>query len=143
MTLYRAFSGLVQGQNNNPISPSKKDIESQYILANSVTENGFESYETTFLQVAEEGGKCEQEYFRKLNEEFNEVEKFSRTKVKEAIAEAETLSKQMDTLIAFRLQAEILQGPSDELDCEPKFEEQKPTTIIRSIKAVPLQILRQ
>lgn len=53
------------------------------------------------------------------------------------------MSKQMDTLIAFRLQAEILQGPSDELDCEPKFEEQKPTTIIRSIKAVPLQILRQ
>lgn len=49
----------------------------------------------------------------------------------------------MDTLIAFRLQAEILQGPSNELDCEPKFEEQKPTTIIRSIKAVPLQILRQ
>ncbi|ESR43753.1 hypothetical protein CICLE_v10013830mg, partial [Citrus x clementina] len=50
MTLCRAFSGLVQGQNNNPISPSKKDIESQYILVNSVTENGFESYEITFLQ---------------------------------------------------------------------------------------------
>ncbi|KDO37266.1 hypothetical protein CISIN_1g041540mg [Citrus sinensis] len=90
MTLCRAFSGLVQGQNNNPISPSKKDIESQYILVNSVTENGFESYETTFLQVAEEGGECEQEYFRKLDEEFNKVEKFSRTKVKEAIAEAES-----------------------------------------------------
>lgn len=62
--------------------------------------------------------------------------------MKEAIAEAESPSKQMNALIAFRLQAQILQGPSDELDCEPKFEEQKPMTIIRSIKAVPLQIFR-
>ena len=79
MTLYRAFSGLVQGQEKTPISPSKKDIESQYILVNSVSKNGSESYETTFLKVAEEGGECEQEYFRRLDDEFNKVDKFYRT----------------------------------------------------------------
>ncbi|XP_006482049.2 phosphate transporter PHO1 homolog 7-like isoform X2 [Citrus sinensis] len=140
MTLYRAFSGLVQGQKKTPISPSKKDIESQYILVNSVSKNGSESYETTFLKVAEEGGECEQEYFRRLDDEFNKVDKFYRTKVKEVIAEAESLSQQMDALIAFRIKVEKLQGVlQDSTQSEPV--EQKQETTSSGIKSVPLEIL--
>ncbi|KAH9738820.1 phosphate transporter PHO1 [Citrus sinensis] len=140
MTLYRAFSGLVQGQEKTPISPSKKDIESQYILVNSVSKNGSESYETTFLKVAEEGGECEQEYFRRLDDEFNKVDKFYRTKVKEVIAEAQSLSQQMDALIAFRIKVEKLQGVlQDSTQSEPV--EQKQETTSSGIKSVPLEIL--
>ncbi|KAJ4706700.1 Phosphate transporter PHO1-like protein [Melia azedarach] len=156
MTLYRAFSGLMQRQSNYPISPSKKDIENQYILVNSVNRDGSEMYETTFLKVAEEGGECEQQFFRMLDDEFNKVDKFYRTKVEEVIAEAESLSKQMDALIAFRIKARKLQGVLDTVpvppqpepgatsdgpnDDEIKIQEENQKTV-GGIKTVPLEIL--
>ncbi|KAJ0041915.1 hypothetical protein Pint_18490 [Pistacia integerrima] len=106
VTLYRAFSGLLvqrQKSQKNPRSLSKKDIEGQFILVNPVNRDGTESFETTFLKLAEEGGESEQEFFRMLDNEFNKVDKFYRFKVQEVIAEAETLSQQMDALLAFRI----------------------------------------
>lgn len=56
--------------------------------------------------ASEEGGEFEQEFFRKLDIELNKVDEFYRSKVKEVVAEAETLTKQMDAFIAFRIKAE-------------------------------------
>ena len=116
-TLYRAFSGLINRQfsHNRPAtSPggSPQDIESQAILINSVGRegSGHESYQTTFLMTAEEGGEYELVYFRRLDEEFNKVDKFYRAKVEEVMTEAAMLNKQMDALIAFRIKVENPQG---------------------------------
>ncbi|KAJ0100258.1 hypothetical protein Patl1_21128 [Pistacia atlantica] len=112
-TLYRAFSGLIQRQ-NNPTSPSRKDHnDNQFILVSFVEEDGSESLETTFLKLAEEGGEWEQEFFRRLDYEFNKVDKFYRFKVQELMAEAENLTKQMNALIAFRIKVNKLQGLLD------------------------------
>ncbi|KAK9024182.1 hypothetical protein V6N11_004359 [Hibiscus sabdariffa] len=111
MTLYRAFSGLVQRHNNQPTTPSSPDIEDQRpILVNSVDRDGSRSYETTFLMQADEGGEYELVFFRRLDDEFNKVEKFYRSKVEEVTKEAEILNKQMDALIAFRIKVENPQG---------------------------------
>ena len=110
LTLYRAYSGL----HNHPMmmmtrSLSMKDIESSIVL-NSVNRNGSHSYETTFLMATtEDGGEYEQEFFNRLDNEFNKVDKFYRFKVQEVMEEAETLSKQMDALIAFPIKALALQ----------------------------------
>lgn len=112
-TLYRAFSGLVNRQINShaPTSPSiPGDIENQPILVNSVHRNGSESYQTTFLMSAEEGGEYELVYFRRLDEELNKVAKFYTAKVEEVMKEAEMLNKQMEALIAFRIKVENPQG---------------------------------
>ncbi|KAJ0043379.1 hypothetical protein Pint_18488 [Pistacia integerrima] len=112
-TLYRAFSGLIQRQ-NNPTSPSRKDHnDNQFILVSFVEEDGSEILETTFLKLAEEGGEWEQEFFRRLDYEFNKVDKFYRFKVQELMAEAENLTKQMNALIAFRIKVNKLQGLLD------------------------------
>ncbi|KAK0598726.1 hypothetical protein LWI29_037375 [Acer saccharum] len=116
LTLYRAYSGLIiqRHKHNHPMmmmssSPSMKDIESSIVL-NSVNRNGSHSYETTFLMAnTEDGGEYEQEFFNRLDNEFNKVERFYRFKVQEVMEEAETLSKQMDALIAFRIKALALQ----------------------------------
>ncbi|XP_021299711.1 phosphate transporter PHO1 homolog 3 [Herrania umbratica] len=105
LTLYRAFSGLTQ-RHHNPTSPTSPDIESQPILVNSVSRNGSQSYETTFLMSSDEGGEYELVYFRRLDDEFNKVDKFYRAKVQEVMKEADILSKQMDALIAFRIKVE-------------------------------------
>ena len=105
LTLYRAFSGLTQ-RHHNPTSPSSPDIESQPILVNSVSRNGSQSYETTFLMLSDEGGEYELVYFRRLDDEFNKVDKFYRAKVQEVMKEADVLNKQMDALIAFRIKVE-------------------------------------
>ncbi|KAF3431502.1 hypothetical protein FNV43_RR26233 [Rhamnella rubrinervis] len=113
LTLYRAFSGLVNRHCNvhNPTSPSTPgDIENQPILMNSVRRNSSESYQTTFLMIAEEGGEFEFDYFRRLDEELNKVDKFYNAKVEEVIKEAEMLNKQMEALIAFRIKVENPQG---------------------------------
>ncbi|XP_031262409.1 phosphate transporter PHO1 homolog 3-like isoform X6 [Pistacia vera] len=107
LTLYRAFSGLTQWQQHNPVSPSSaSDIESQTILVNSVSKNGGHSYETTFRMSADEGGEYELVYFRRLDDEFNKVDKFYKSKVQELLKEAATLNTQMDALIAFRIKVE-------------------------------------
>ncbi|KAI9162158.1 hypothetical protein LWI28_024405 [Acer negundo] len=116
LTLYRAYSGLIiqRHKHNHPMmmmtsSPSMKDIESS-IVSNSVNRNGSHSYETTFLMATtEDGGEYEQEFFNRVDNEFNKVDRFYRFKVQEVMEEAETLSKQMDALIAFRIKALALQ----------------------------------
>ncbi|OMO71879.1 hypothetical protein COLO4_27986 [Corchorus olitorius] len=113
MTLYRAFSGLTQRYNNNsgPLTPSSPDIEDQQpILVNSVSRNGSQSYQTTFLMQADDGGEYELVFFRRLDDEFNKVDKFYKSKVEEVKKEAEILNKQMDALIAFRIKVENPQG---------------------------------
>ncbi|XP_017971793.1 PREDICTED: phosphate transporter PHO1 homolog 3 [Theobroma cacao] len=111
LTLYRAFSGLTQ-RHHNPTSPTSPDIESQPILVNSVSQNGSQSYQTTFLMSADEGGEYELVYFRRLDDEFNKVDKFYRAKVQEVMKEADILNKQMDALIAFRIKVENPPGIS-------------------------------
>ncbi|KAK2652071.1 hypothetical protein Ddye_011927 [Dipteronia dyeriana] len=132
LTLYRAYSGLVmqRHEHNHPMmmmtsSPSMKDIESSIVM-NSVNRNGSHSYETTFLMATtEDGGEYEQEFFSRLDNEFNRVDKFYRFKVQEVMEEAETLSRQMEALIAFRIKALALQEalfdsmPSDDDDDDP------------------------
>lgn len=111
-TLYRAFSGLINRQHsrhrNSDPSPTvdESDIESQAILVSWVREGGSESYQTTFLKSAEEGGEYEFVFFRRVDEEFNKVDKFYRSKVEEVMKEAEMLNRQMDALIGFRIKVE-------------------------------------
>ncbi|KAG2261580.1 hypothetical protein Bca52824_068659 [Brassica carinata] len=110
MTLYRAFSGLVQTpgkkrQSSGQTNPSlKTDIEEGYapILVNKANHG----LETTFLMTAEEGGEYELVFFRRLDDEFNRVEKFYKEKVEEVVNDAIMLNKQMDALIAFRVKVE-------------------------------------
>ncbi|XP_054793039.1 phosphate transporter PHO1 homolog 3-like isoform X2 [Prosopis cineraria] len=106
LTLYRAFSGLIQRQTHHSRDPYEQDIESQPIMVNSVERDGSACYQTTFLMVAEEGGEFEMVYFKRLDDEFNKVDKFYRSKVEEVMKEAAMLNKQMDALIAFRIKVE-------------------------------------
>ncbi|XP_028762023.1 phosphate transporter PHO1 homolog 3-like isoform X3 [Neltuma alba] len=106
LTLYRAFSGLIQRHPQHTIDPHEHDIESQPIMVNSVQRDGSESYQTTFLMAAEEGGEFEMIYFKRLDDEFNKVDNFYRSKVEEVMKEAATLNKQMEALIAFRIKVE-------------------------------------
>ena len=105
LTLYRAFSGLTQ-RHYHAMSPSEQDIENQAILVNSVSRDGSENYETTFLMTSDDGGEYELVYFRRLDDEFNKVDKFYREKMEEVRKEATMLNKQMDALIAFRIKVE-------------------------------------
>ncbi|KAF5454757.1 hypothetical protein F2P56_024400 [Juglans regia] len=119
LTLYRAFSGLTQRYNHHPTSPSSTtrdddhDIESQAILVNSVSRDGLQRYQTTFLMSDDEGGEYELVYFRRLDDEFNKVEKFYRSMVEEVMKEADMLNKQMDAFIAFRIKVENPRGLFD------------------------------
>ncbi|CAK7340292.1 unnamed protein product [Dovyalis caffra] len=106
LTLYRTFSGLIQRQKKH--STGSKDIESQAIPENSASAP--ESYDTFFLLAAKEGGEPVLVFLKKLGDEFDKVDSFYKSKVQEVMDEAEMLSKQMDTLIAFRVKAENLQG---------------------------------
>ncbi|VVB03946.1 unnamed protein product [Arabis nemorensis] len=54
----------------------------------------------------EKGGEYELVFFRRLDDEFNKVEKFYREKVEEVVKEAMVLNKQMDNLMAFKLEEE-------------------------------------
>ncbi|XP_002522477.2 phosphate transporter PHO1 homolog 3 isoform X3 [Ricinus communis] len=116
-SLYRAFSGLMQKNNNNystRVAPYPSDnIESEAILVNSVSRDGSQSYETTFIMYCDEGGEYELAYFSKLDFEFNKVEKFYKAKVDEVMKEASMLNKQMDALIAFRIKVENFTGWND------------------------------
>ncbi|KAK9920112.1 hypothetical protein M0R45_028673 [Rubus argutus] len=105
IALYRTFSGLTRSRHHQePISPSPY-IENQSILVHAVKADGgpHESYQTTYLMAAEDGGVMELEYFRRADDEFNKVDKFYRGKVEEVMKEASVLNKQMDALIAFRI----------------------------------------
>ncbi|XWS10349.1 hypothetical protein CRYUN_Cryun39dG0069500 [Craigia yunnanensis] len=116
LTLYRAFSGLLPRQNQRVKSFNDQDTENQAILVNSVKGNGSGKYETTFLITAEEGGEYEQQFFRRLDNELNKVGKFYRSRVKEVMEKAQTLSKQMDAFIAFRIKVEKVAAKFDRVD---------------------------
>ncbi|GMJ09543.1 PHO1 homolog 3 [Hibiscus trionum] len=111
LSMYRAFSGLlVHRHAQQSMDPTSPDVEDHPILVNSVNQNGSEKYETTFLMQGEKGGEYELVYFRRLDDEFNKVDKFYKSKVAEVTREAETLNKQMDAFIAFRIKVENPQG---------------------------------
>ncbi|KAK3218084.1 hypothetical protein Dsin_012054 [Dipteronia sinensis] len=132
LTLYRAYSGLIirRLKQDHPKSmmmtrsPSMKDIESS-IVVNSVNKKGSHGYKTTFLlATTEDGGEYEQEFSNRLDNEFNKVNKVYKFKVQEVMEEAETLSKQMDALIAFRiialaLQENLFDSMSSNVDDDP------------------------
>ncbi|RZC72354.1 hypothetical protein C5167_035529 [Papaver somniferum] len=65
-----------------------------------------EKYETKFLMSNEDGGEYEVAFFKTLDEEFNAVNNFYRDKVDEVMNEAAVLTKQMDALVAFRVEVE-------------------------------------
>lgn len=115
--LYRAFSGLLQRQKSQhePVSLSSpdEDTASQVIVVDSVAQDGTHGYETRFLMSEEEGGEYELVFFRRLDDEFNKVNRFYKSKVEEVLKEADTLTKQMNALIAFRIKVENPNGWSD------------------------------
>ncbi|KAB2096278.1 hypothetical protein ES319_A01G098200v1 [Gossypium barbadense] len=122
LTLYRAFSGLIQRQNQRLSSFNGEDTENQPILGNFCTgRKGSGKYETTFLMAAEEGGECEQQFFRRLDNELNKVDKFYKSKVKEVMEEAQTLSKQMKALIAFRIKVDKVAAKFDHIHPSPRM----------------------
>ncbi|KAF2313597.1 hypothetical protein GH714_012327 [Hevea brasiliensis] len=103
-SLYRAFSGLT---NRYRGSPRKNVSEEEVILISAVKEEGGEGrYQTMFMNASGEGGELELMFFKRLDDEFNKVVKFYKKKVKEVMAEADDLSRQMDALIALRIKVE-------------------------------------
>ncbi|XP_068636668.1 phosphate transporter PHO1 homolog 3 [Aristolochia californica] len=110
MTMYRAFSGLTR-RYSNLRSPQQHDLEDQVILVNAVEQeeegqSAHQKYQTKFLMSSDEGAEYELVFFRRLDDEFNKVAVFYRSKVEEVMKEADSLNKQMDALIAFRIQVE-------------------------------------
>ncbi|XP_043724343.1 phosphate transporter PHO1 homolog 3 isoform X2 [Telopea speciosissima] len=104
---YRDFSGLTRRHNTK--GSSSVPEEEQVILVNMVTSGEDQNsetskYETMFLMSSEEGGEYELLFFHALDEEFNKVLKFYKSKVEEVQKEAKELNKQVDALVAFRLQ---------------------------------------
>ncbi|MCL7052117.1 hypothetical protein MKW94_025142 [Papaver nudicaule] len=136
MSRYRAFSGLLHRNPSAAASSStavlgagelhhrhhsyhesEEDDEEQVqvILVKNPTnlregtrEEG--QYQTKFLMTAEAGGEYELVFFRRLDDEFNKVNKFYKDKVDEVMEEADSLNKQMDALIAFRVKVDNPQG---------------------------------
>ncbi|CAH2045645.1 unnamed protein product [Thlaspi arvense] len=110
MTLYRAFSGLVQTPGKKRQSPGKIRSSSETDIeegkAPILVNKSNDGLETMFLMTAEEGGEYELVFFRRLDDEFNRVEKFYKEKVEEVINDAIMLNRQMDALIAFRVKVE-------------------------------------
>ncbi|XP_057855597.2 phosphate transporter PHO1 homolog 3 [Cryptomeria japonica] len=94
---FRAFSGLVRRGSSHIYSPNK---EEEIIL--SKEQGAKDSYETTFLMAAEEGGEYDVVFFKRLDEELNKVNSFYRSRVEELVKEATELDKQMSSLLAFR-----------------------------------------
>ncbi|CAI0394444.1 unnamed protein product [Linum tenue] len=108
LTLYRAFSGLTQRNHTsyNPMSKPNDDEDDDDINQRGEEDEGSQSYQTTFLMASDEGGEYELVYFRRLDDEFNKVNRFYKCKVEEVLKEADSLTKQMDALIAFRIKVE-------------------------------------
>ena len=102
VSLYRAFSGLTIRRRNSP-----KNNEDEVILVNAVKqEESEQKYQTMFYMSSETGGEYELVFFRRLDDEFNKVINFYKKKVEEVMEEAKELTKQMDTLIAFRIKVD-------------------------------------
>ncbi|XP_058096370.1 phosphate transporter PHO1 homolog 3-like [Magnolia sinica] len=121
MTMYRAFSGLTGRYSPNQRSEKGELSEDQVILVNAVERGGEgeekvsgsgSSYETMFLMSSDDGGECEVIFFKRLDEEFNKVNRFYKANLEEMMNEANSLNRQMDALIAFRLRVENPHHPT-------------------------------
>lgn len=100
-TLHRSFSGLTGG--DNCLTRSDDEV----ILVHPVRPESLENdvfYQTIFLKPCEDGGENEIHFFKILDKEFNKVLRFYKEKVKDVTMQAVELSKQMDTLIALRIE---------------------------------------
>ncbi|KAG2710194.1 hypothetical protein I3760_04G015000 [Carya illinoinensis] len=100
VSLYRAFSGLT---NRHGSSPKKNEDEVILVHAVEQQEGADGHYQTMFLMSSDTGGECEIVFFRRLDDEFNKVVNFYKMKVQEVMDEANELTKQMDALIALRI----------------------------------------
>ncbi|KZV43407.1 hypothetical protein F511_21999 [Dorcoceras hygrometricum] len=100
-SLYRSFSGLTGRDNCMTRSEDEVILVSQ-VQPESSGNDVF--YQTTFLMPSEDGGEEESRFFKILDEEFNKVLTFYKDRVKDVTMQAVELSKQMDTLIALRIQ---------------------------------------
>lgn len=110
VTFYRAISGLTgrrQSSLRSPRWPAEELGEDQVILVQHDQAEGDGRCETRFLMTSEEGGEYEMVFFRRLDDEFNKVSGFYRGKMEEVLREADSLNKQMDALIAFRVRVEV------------------------------------
>ncbi|XP_068641344.1 phosphate transporter PHO1 homolog 3-like [Aristolochia californica] len=110
MTMYRAFSGLTR-RYSNLRSPEQHDLEDQVILVNAVAQgeegqSAHQKYQTKFLMSLDDGAEYELVFFRRLDDEFNKVVAFYRSQVEEVMKEADSLTQQMDALIAFRIKVD-------------------------------------
>lgn len=103
LTLYRAFSGLTSQQRG---SPRKSEDEVILVRAEEGVEGSEGLYHTIFLKASEEGAERDLEFFKKLDCEFNKVNGFYKKMMKEAVEEADELSKQMNALIALRIKVD-------------------------------------
>ncbi|XP_073309466.1 phosphate transporter PHO1 homolog 9-like isoform X2 [Primulina huaijiensis] len=100
-TLHRSFSGLMDGDNCSIRS------DDEVILVHPVRPESLENdvfYQTIFLKPSEDGGENEIHFFKILDKEFNKVLRFYKEKVKDVTLQAVELSKQMDKLVALRIE---------------------------------------
>ncbi|XP_075493943.1 phosphate transporter PHO1 homolog 9-like isoform X2 [Primulina tabacum] len=100
-TLHRSFSGLMDRDNCSIRS------DDEVILVHPVRPESSENdvfYQTIFLKPSEDGGENEIHFFKFLDKEFNKVLRFYKEKVKGVTLQAVELSKQMDKLIALRIE---------------------------------------
>lgn len=146
LTLYRAFSGLIQRSSSKISSPGPmQDVESQPILVSSVNRSdGQEGYETRFLMSADEGGEYELVFFRRLDDEFNKVNKFYKAKVAEVMKEADVLNKQMNALIAFRIKVDNPQydSPDDAIEMSRLASEVEASSVAAALSASSPETMR-
>ncbi|KAF1001588.1 hypothetical protein AG4045_027431 [Apium graveolens] len=148
LTLYRAFSGLIQRTSSSKISSPgpMQDVESQPILVSSVNRSdGQEGYETRFLMSADEGGEYELVFFRRLDDEFNKVNKFYKAKVAEVMKEADLLNKQMNALIAFRIKVDNPQYdcPDDAIEMNRLASEVEASSVAAALSASNPDTMRE
>lgn len=63
-------------------------------------------YQTLLVSPSEQGGEQEVMFFERLDDEFNKVNMFYKSKEAEVVAEADELSRQMNSLISLRVRVE-------------------------------------
>ncbi|KZV43409.1 hypothetical protein F511_22001 [Dorcoceras hygrometricum] len=121
-TLYRSFSGLTGGDRCLITSEDEVILVHPVVQPPESSENDHDVfYQTIFLKPAEDGGENEIRFFQILDKEFNKVLRFYKEKVEAVTQHAVELSKQMDTLIALRI--EVHQQAVEPSNPEPEGNE--------------------
>lgn len=120
--LLRAFSGLT----GRP-SPRAKETEE---VAAMIPQS---HYQALLAGLAEEGAQHELEFFKKLDNEFEKVRAFYEAKVKGVEEDAAKLSKQMDALIALRVEAEKPNRGVCEANSSPVSKGNVPMDVIEEV----------